>query len=585
MTVTINWLEKFDHQAGLWWNHRKAHVRPLLHLGDQVHPGPDAVSRMIIAGELGQLDQLPVTQIINAIAQMQLKRPGAHQGGMKWYQEDPDDNSTDSNASFFTGLGLITLWFEHQAHLSAQTQATMLEIFTGLRECFLNDKIGQRLFHCTNVIAGDLACAWLLSEILELQDRRDLLLEEIRDALTYWCENGFGFGEHLSDVYGRVSLTQLSSLLVYAKQLPDDVLVLLKKTINQLLAIDDAFADGPRMPTLRCSALLQSPSRSAKYQPLIAKTFRQGVTPVTHEEWKQIGNMPQLAGVFHRRGWHDMVDPLSPKQQQIQVPCMRGSATAFIESDMRIGSLSQFPIMPEAEFECWGLAWQSFPAGYWHKEGDWGFFQWQINEKSVDQQPIHRCYPGDFLENDAFRRGSFGPNAVLPPIMGRSYALQNGGDVLVLRIMPMLAQCWDSVTDRFRLLDCPVDMQLLESAETGNWRQATIERAQRTISIQHVALTPGSQCVMDREGNRQDYSSTFSRDAFVDNKQRMLITLWGLSSSGKVTEPPHWKTTRQFVPLPRMPNETAVDLHWQWPETNWRVRIDPFAPEPLINLR
>ncbi len=574
----MDWLKNFDPEVGLWWSHRPAHTQPLIHLGDRVHPGPDAVGRLLLGGELGVLDRLPADRVIEMVARMQLPSPAPDAGGMKWYWEDPPNQSTDSNSDFFTALGLIALWHEYRDRLSQASQQHMRGLFTGLHRRFLSKHIGRRLFHCMNGIAGDLACAWLLTEILETQHGRDVLAGEMLDAFAYWRAEGFGFGEHLSNVYGRVSLTELSALLVFEQHLPPELRQSLLATINQLLAVDDAFVGGIRVPTIRCSALLQSPSVAEKYRDWVAGSYRQSVAPLTPDHWNRISNMPLLGGILARRRWHEKVAPPAPQRPDVRVPCMRSAqAIARLEPEVRLGTLSHFPIMPEAEFQTWGLAWQSFPAVFWHREGDWGFLQWETLEG-----PTRRCHPGELHEYEADKRGNPGPNAVLPPILGRTFALQRGGDALVLRLMPALAQSWLSVTDRFRLLDSPVALRTLEPA--GPWRQALIERPGRTISLQQVQLTPGQTPRLDRQGNRQDWSFTFDAPTFLNGKQRMLVSLWGLSLNGPVAEPPVFTPAKQFLPLPRMDNETALELSWAWPSAHWRVRIDPLAERPLVDL-
>ena len=63
------------------------------------------------------------------------------------------------------------------------------------------------------------------------------------------------------------------------------------------------------------------------------------------------------------------------------IPCADNArAVVHLTEDVRLGSLTRFPLMPTAEHSTWGLSWQCFPVALWSPSGVWGFFQWETVE-------------------------------------------------------------------------------------------------------------------------------------------------------------------------------------------------------------
>lgn len=566
--MTHDWLKNFDPAVGLWWATKApAHTAPLAHLGMKVHPGPDAVSRLILAAERGELAQLPVETVLRALAQM---RTANEPGHLCWYWED-GDHSSDSNASFFTGIGLIALWLGYREELSADAQELLLSIFQPLFPWF-SHHVQEELFHCLNGYMGEAVCAWLLAEILDQREAYATLSPSLLRAADDWLGRGFGFGEHLSDVYSRVALQQVSLLLLFAEKMPGNLRARYEQVFHALLAINDAFDGQPYVPTIRCYDFLESPSKG-KNRHVITGTYRSQIVPVGEIQENEIGNNPPLEGLLFKAGWHTLAPAKKAATHALEVPCYSGSiARAQIEKDIRLGSLSHFPVMREVEFLEWGMSWQSFPVAFWRPDGDWGYLQWE-----QEQGEGSFCHPSEGPSSNPLKRGN--PLAhTLPPIVGKTFVLQRGGDLIALRIMPMMDLRWSYLKDRLRLVNGTTTP--VETPTINGWSQILLNYPERCVSVHHVNLMPQEsrpKLVAGKHPHALDWESVYP----VGKLSRTLVSLWAISLHGPVTTAPEIRELRSPTSVTRYPEEYPRSVFWDWGRTQWKVKIDPLSPDPL----
>lgn len=569
--MTHDWLQHFDPTVGLWWATKApAHTAPLAHLGMKVHPGPDAVSRFILAAERGELAQLPVETVLRALAKM---KSADNPGHLCWYWED-GDHSSDANASFFTGIGLIALWLGYREELSTDARELLLSIFEPLLPWF-SAKIEEELCHCLNGYMGEAACAWLLAEILERREARAALTPHLLRAADDWLKRGFGFGEHLSDVYSRVALQQVSLLLLFARELPADLRTRYEQVFHALLAINDSFDGKPYVPAMRCYDFLESPSKG-KNRNFITGTYRDRIVPAGEIEETEIGNNPPLEGLLFKAGWHGLAPAKKAAASALEAPCYSGSvARARIEEDIRLGSLSHFPVMPEVEFQVWGMSWQSFPVAFWRPEGDWGYLQWE-----QEQEEGSFCHPSEGPSSDPLKRGN--PlTRTLPPIVGKTFSLQRGGDLIVLRIMPMIDLRWLRLKDRLRLVHGTTTP--VETASTNGWNQLLLHYPERCVSVHHINLMPQENrpaLVAGKHPHTVDWECVYP----LEKLNWILVSLWAISLNGPIQSPPHLENLRPESSVPRHPQEYPRLLLWDWETTCWKVKIDPLGAAPLEAL-
>jgi hypothetical protein len=360
LELKLDWTEGWDEEAGLWRQEGAGHTAPVSRLAC-VHPAPTASSRLLLAAHLHQLEAVKAGTILQALRDMQ-EQDGERRGCLKWYLEEP--GPVDTNAAFFVALGLIPLRLCHGGDLDARSRETLDAILDDLRAWF-DREAGKRMFYYPNKFLGDVVCAWLLGEICGAP--APSLVGIMADAARDWHEHGWGWGEHMSDVYSCVCLDELSLLLLFSRSLPDGLRTLYTGLFRELLAIDDAYGEGPRVPAIRTYDFLDRPARLP---------YRSRIRPIQAPfALAKVQNQPVLGPLFHGRGWERLAPPppAGPRSGSLRVPCFGGScAEAWLAPDIRVGGMSRYPLMAGADRSTWGLSWQSMPAAFWSPEGLWG---------------------------------------------------------------------------------------------------------------------------------------------------------------------------------------------------------------------
>ncbi len=574
----VDWLRNFTPEVGLWRRQGAGHTRAVASL-ESVHPGRESAARLLAAATLGQIHQVDAFRVLLALRAMQVLDGSGNHGVMRWYWEE--DRPYDHNATFFTAANLIPLERCFARDLPADASRVLRDILIDMRPAFAS-RLAHNPFHYPNACIGDIAAAWLLSEISqEPADRRGPLIDAMVAAADALTKSGWGWGEHLSDIYRDVSLEGLSMLLCLSRELPEPVASRYRALMGSLLAIDERLGGGPTVPAVRSYAFLEPPGRS--------RCYRDTIRPLSELPTTAEPDMSTLkCALFHRLGWHAIAPPAESPATELRVPCFGGVvAIAHCEPDFRIGSLSRFPLMPRAEDLTWGLSWQSMPVAFLTKDKGWAYLQWQAVEEDRSRCHPAESFGGGYLGNALSR-------AVRPPVVGYTHCLQRGGDVLALRIMPVVPGTWQSLTDRLRMINhrgkaeeksspagSPGAPSPHDSAGLPRWSQLHIQAGEREIGIQCVPLCePVGKCELARpvEG-RLDWGITLDQPAL--RGLTMIATLWGFSPRGLVTSPPHIRK------LPagdqhRRPEEAAWQIEWDWPDRRWVVRVDPLSDRPLV---
>ncbi len=554
---TPDWLDHWDPEVGLWWSDGPGHTVSVRGL-TRLHPGREASLRLVQAAQVGELERLEVARVLGALRQMQVTAPGRHQGCFRWYWEEPEP--LDTNAAFFTIINLLALHLCFREALDAESQGLLDTMFADARIWFTH-AVEERQAYYPNKYLGDLVCAWLLLEVTGAEDTSGALAAAMLEAAAYWQENGWGWGEHMSDGYGAVCLQELSLLLLFARRLPETVAKRYRELLGELLAIEDAFEGGPRVPAIRSYAFAKSPTHI---------NYRDRVKP------REPGEAPALANLFAAHGWPDLAPPRGEARRDTAIPCFGGAvAVGRQEADIRLGSMTRYPIMPGAEHDTWGLGWQSFPVCYWRPEGDWGFLQWEI--QSGDRVGAHPS-SGSFFT-------SYG-NAALatdlnPPVIGRTWAVQRGGKVVVLRIMPAIQAGWEYLCDRFRLIEGHA--QVTEQPGESGWRQLLLAYPERTVALACRPLGGEPEVALHQaEGQPLDWEVRYPAELLQE--RRAVVTLWGISLEGPMT-PPRIEPDPTAPVVPRDVEERAWAVTWRWGEEEWSLRVDPLAEEAVVLVK
>jgi len=395
--------------------------------------------------------------------------------------------------------------------------------------------------------------------------------------------DGWGWGEHLSDIYGNICLDELSLLLLLAKKLPARVHDKIEKLFHTILALDDYFAGGPRVPAIRLYAFRNVPM-SFCYRDHIRKL----PDDVTLDQDQEVHGLRQpnccapyrtaSGGTWHplgqtlvELGWHELANKCvnATVKPEREIPCVGGSAAhAVLDGDWRMGSLTRFPLMDIAEHQTWGLAWQTFPVSLWQRGKMWAFLQWE-----VDEEGKRRCHPATAKFDDGIRAIT---QAVNPPIVGRTYAIQQEGNLLALRVMPGIAAGWRELIDRFRIVGGQTKI-VYEGGE-GDWLQLVLNCGGREIGVQCLRLSDGAgPRRIQTEENILDWSVDYGAKELTG--KRGCANLWGISLSGRVNEAPLVQRDPKATLLPRM--KSAWLIEWKWPSLTWKVRVDLVDRDPL----
>jgi hypothetical protein len=284
---------------------------------------------------------------------------------------------------------------------------------------------------------------------------------------------------------------------------------------------------------------------------------------------------PPLGATLYERGWHALAPPRQSPRKDVVIPCFGGAiAQARVEPDVRLGSLSRFPLMPLAEKPDSGMAWQGFPVALWRPEGGWGFLQWE----SRSGQRV-RAHPAlDIMTGFRDQALTTSPSKLT---FGQTYTIQRGGDVIALRVMPAVATEWDRLADRFRFVGAPADL-----AVQHDDRSLLLRFPQREISVRCVPLSLGGAITFEEADGAAtrtiDWGPRFDR-ASIGGLKKVLV-LWGVSINGRIDGDPVIERTAPPLSADDAPEEQALEVRWSWPSTTWRLKIDPRAARPLDQI-
>jgi hypothetical protein len=525
----------WNENLGLWGRDSAGHTLPVAQL-PRVHSGVESAVLLHALLELKLLDDSTFSAALSGLLDLQA-RSGPLAGCFRWYAEE--EEPTDTNAAFFVGLALQLLALDRPDRIPPALRGRLDQSFDLLNRWLLAE-LGRESPVYPNKYLGDLVCAWLGHELLD-RPAPPALLRALSDALAYWETHYWGWGEHLSDVYAGVLLAEFSALLLFAHRLPPALREQSLRLARGLLAIDDAFAGGPRVPQIRCYDFTSAPCRGS---------FRRQVAPwpaTADHAWAGARALRRymllpFGPMFARRGWSDLFPPPPPPAsagRSLEIPLADGAAaSAWIAPTLRTGSLSRWPLLPGAENQRWGLSWQTFPAAYWRPSGEWGFLRCTTRrDESV------RAHPA-LDKAHAYLANALGPGE--PPPLMRTVARQQGAAWIALRSLDACpAAGWDATLDGFwlhGLARAPIP----ESGATGG-DSLLLGHADGALRLRHFPLDPAARPALSRPT-----TDTWSWTAPADSP-----ALWCLAPA----DAPH-----DTAPTLRM---EARSIAIKWPQTPW----------------
>ncbi len=504
----------YSHSVGLWSQNCPGHT-PSVSEGSVTHPGPDAASRLVALSAIGKVDEF-LSPVLEGLASLQDRdEESEFFGCFRWYHEEP--HIYDTNAAFFIGLNLIVLQKGYYEGLSERDSKCLRGMFEAL-DVWFDRQVAHATAFYPNKFLGDLVCSWLLKEILQREPGAKLL-SVMQESGEYWKTSPWGWGEHLSDPYSTIMLNELSCLLLIARQLPEDLRRLYTDLFHDLLAIDDAYTGGPRVPAIRSYAFTH----------LIPNApFRNLVRPA--KDWSDTIHNPEqtphlrmfsFGDFFFRHGWHDLAKAAPPAKNNFTTFCYGGAkATAHVENDFRIGSLSRFPIMPHSDHPQWGLSWQSMPIAFCGEKKNWGFLRWQTREGDIERYHPARDKHHAYLHNAL-------TDSTNPPVLGQTYSLQEALRLVILRQMPRIVRDWQELGDGWDIVEFSGKVTQ-ETVREGDWSRLHLQlEGGRDIALFHFSIDV--QCIpsLTQDKNRLSWKVKVQQEELKGQNRFCQIWLIG----------------------------------------------------------
>jgi hypothetical protein len=551
----------WDDSVGLWQNPKIASQE-----GDTggavVHNSRFNAGTLLLAARYGLLDDPRFERTLRALREMQSPISGNFRGHLE------DETVKDSNYAFFVSRVLLLLREGYADQMTAESAALVDEILNGVYPWFMQNAMHDKAFY-PNAYLGDLVCARLIQEITDRPAGEVAKLKErMVQSARYWEENGWGWAEHMSDTYAGVCLDLLSQYLLFTKDVNTPLYAKYQKLLNNLMTIEDLYGDGPRVPALR-SYSFNGRGPNENYREKVVP-WNPSQIPQSHF-WRETD---LIHAMFFDVGWQTrLAPPVEAARSWVSIPCFGGEvAQAVLKDEIRLGSVSRFPLMSNAENLNWGLGWQSFPVAFWTPQGDWGFLQWQtVEDGQVKAHPA----------ND--RTGARALTAKInPPVCGQTFSIQRGGDLLVVRIMPRIMQTWETVSDSFKLINGTAEVA--DASVDASFNQMLLSYSNQTVSICSIPSEAGVSAALEEQGNTMYWTLNYTPSTMGGaDSLKMIVDIWGISLNGPVTDVPviEWEETTD-IPLVEVQQKRR--LTWQWPQTRWDVIIDPMTENPLRSV-
>ncbi len=430
----------WNEELGLCRQDGPGHTAPVSEM-DHIHNGVYSATRLGLLAQRGELDMQEALATLRSFRAMQVTEAGDRQGCLRWYWEEKEP--VDTNASFFIGMALMMLYLAEGEKLDEAVRAAIREIVDDLAVWY-----GQELHvedpMYPNKYMGDLVCTWLAREVLGLEPT-DELVSKTASWCNYWRREHWGWGEHMSGVYSMVLLNEMSAVLLLCREMPDAIRSDFRGLFENLMAINDAYGQGPRVPVIRSYAFTGSPEIRSY------RDYIRGSSPgLDLQELSVVSNLGGLYGAwYHREGWLEMAPPKRQTSSWIEVPCRdEATARAIVKPQIRIGAMSHYPIMEGVDHQTWGLSWQTFPAALWRPAGDWGFWRWATRSGDCE-----RAHPA-FSKASAYLGNALSKKVDPPPIPRMTSTLTREGVMTMERKLPVPAEAeWDELSDAFTILD------------------------------------------------------------------------------------------------------------------------------------
>jgi len=542
--------EEWSEDIGLWRNKSKH--------GRIKHDIRANATKLVLAANLDVLDQVPTERVLSRIRQAQATR-GNLRGNFWWSWED--GRVTDRNSGFFTTIQLLALHFAYRDRLSEQARKDLDHMLTEAQHWFRNRvyPITDKKLRYPNAYFGDFVCLWLIRETSGRID--ETIQADLGRVVTYYLEQEWGWGEHLSDVYSKILQNELLAMLTWGRSVSAGNRDALMEMLTELTRIDALFAGGPRVPAMRNKSMLSRSVVGEAYEERHDKPnphFR----PYNEQLRADSAGGFTIATLAARSRPELVKSLMLPRnaQRKVDIACHGGiRAVAWVDERWRIGVMSYYPIFADMlGHPGHGLGIQDIPVAFWHARGDWAYLQWAAYEEGK----VHALPAKDnstAMLQELCRLSDLDPEACLAETMG----IRDENQFLVLRRIPHVAKSWQWVADRLRLIEGSETRE--QSDEVGSWHRLLLHYPEEVLT---VAFRPVGEAVpaLIREGEGRERFWGARWHLADGNRPTELLGLWFFAVGPAPAAPP-----------PLRPRDGAIEVALS---SGRRYRLDVGAEQP-----
>lgn len=409
-------------EEGLVRYDRPGHTRQIAHL-PYCHEGRYSAGYYTFGMLTGHLSAERGLEILQAVAELQITDPAhPHYGGFRWYREEAEIQ--DSNAAFFILMPLVTVRL-CVSDVFPTEHVELMDRMLGHAAVWFSHECAHPEIYYPNKIMSDGAML-LAASILSGEERYAREgVEFFRRWEEYTSRRGWGWGENLSLVYQSVMMNALRIAIRAIGTRDEGLTERLADRMEELKEILRFHAGEEFVPTIR----------SYNFK---GETVRKSLL------WAAAGvrDFAEMSG--DPFNLNDLVSLLllepelvagirAQEEQPLPRVCEErvfddAHAYSWISGNVRLGSLSRFPVMPGSyQWPTWGLGWQSFPVSFSVQGNQVSYLRWYVDEgESVRTHPAHD-YHGGYLKPALFRE------SIYPDV--QTVSSQRKNVALVLRSM------------------------------------------------------------------------------------------------------------------------------------------------------
>jgi hypothetical protein len=366
---------------------------------------------------------------------------------------------------------------------------------------------------------GDTVCLWLLSE--KAGEIAPDLVAAMPRILSYYKDHDWGWGEHLSDMYGKICQNELVVLLCYAKKLSPAERALAEELFRELATIDAAFAGGPRVPAIRNYWMEHSPG-AADRLPAWFRPYAEHM-----RSWSDADRWEPYPNLAHRHRLHERLRAAPSAGPSVTVDCNGGvRALAWVDQRWRLGVMSCYPLAVDVNLPTHGLHWQSMPVAFWHSAGDWAYLQWLAEEDGqVRGLPaFSRATVKSHILSDRDKRAA----------VGQTFGYRHGRQFLALRRLPTVSSAWAWCGDRFRILNSTSRSATADRAD--GWHRLLLDYGRECLTVGFLPF--GSQAEPRLTEDKGERHWTVRHELIEDQRPETIAGLWYLTVGDRPATPP-----------------------------------------------